>query len=164
MLPIARLALFLLVVGQVKGTPLEVFPQCGKDCEARRQVCTVFAPDGGYTEQEFSVAVQPKTGAVYFTPEVEKLRASATIVDESRCRVISKPADIDPNEKPVLKTGSCACFRQDAGQDCKQRDGGVTVRNGRNEFQPGDWVGAGCVPKACGELFGRTNWPEGCVR
>lgn len=54
----------------------------------------------------------------------------------------------------------CACRRR--GGVCRQRsDGGVVPLD--TELQPGTFVGAGCVPKSCGEVAGEyDSMPEVC--
>lgn len=146
-----------------------------QDYTPRRLGCMVYGPleDGGtgYTEKQPVVAVA-KVANANGTRDVIWSRKAIPFRDRlgdgmSNCRVIAtltwgQVADFDADVPDLA--GSCACWRQDAGQNCRQSDGGTTTRNAHNEFQPDDWVGAGCVPKPCGELFGRPNWPEVCPR
>ena len=133
------------------------------DCVKRRIACTAFI-DGGYVEKEFTLAdCGPGDGGRETIWPRKALELKTFLVGgELNCRRLGVVADIDLNEEPPTRTGSCACWQPDAG-DCRQADGGTQTRDGHNEFGVGDWVGPGCRPKPCGELFGIRNLPEGCV-
>lgn len=58
----------------------------------------------------------------------------------------------------------CACRRRGGGLcRVRQSDGGLAPAAFDTELQPGTFVGAGCVPKVCGEVFGdESSMPEVC--
>ncbi len=129
------------------------------DCAKRQASCTFFTVDGGYVEATTTVAACPN-------PDGGKMEIIATaettrnVFDIDRCRLVATSTNFDPDEAKTVVPGSCACIRLDAG-NCRYADGGRNL--GRNEMQPGDWVGSDCVTRPCGELFGFFSRPAACA-
>lgn len=130
------------------------------DCNLRRIACSAYV-DGGYQEREFTVALcPPGDGGPMESIWPRKVAAFRDyLIDENTgCRIIGTPADIDLNEDPPERAGSCACHAPTIGP-CSDDAGRILARN---EASPGTWTGSGCVPKPCGALLGRYGWPNVC--
>jgi len=133
-----------------------------EDCNFRRLACTAFI-NGGYQEREFTVAVCP-TGDGGAPESIYPRKAAdirAHLIDEDlHCRRIGTPSDVDLNEDPPVRPGSCACHSPPLG-NCADDAGMIASRN---QARPGTWSGPGCVPMPCGQLLGRDVWPNECPR
>lgn len=133
-----------------------------QDCTLRRIACSAYV-DSGYQEREFTIATCPTNdgGPIETIWPRKAAQFREYLVDEDTgCRRLGVPADIDINEEPPEVQGSCACHNPSAGA-CSDDAGRIL---GRNEALPGTWTGPGCVRKICGELFGLYNWPNECPR
>lgn len=89
---------------------------------------------------------------------VGTITEACTVLEAATCTV---PAVCNAGAAPQVEPDTCAC-RPAAGV-CTKPDGsalpfGVTL-------QPGEFIGAGCVPKYCGpEIAGEQgqSWPSNC--
>lgn len=132
-----------------------------EDCNFKTLRCTVMV-DGEYGTIKPDVAVCPTgTGK----PEVIWPRGFLAIRDsildeDTMCKVVGVPTNPNMDAQPVLGELPCACHNPLKGP-CADDAGMVAAWN---EAQPGTWWGPGCVPKACGELLGRSSWPQECPR
>ncbi len=129
------------------------------DCAKRQARCTFFKPDAGYFEATTTVGACPNPDGGKMEI-ITTARAAAAVFDIDRCRLTATATNFDPDEIETPVSNSCACVQRDAG-NCRYADGGRNL--GRNEMQPGDWVGSDCVTRVCGELYGFNSRPTLCA-
>lgn len=139
------------------------------DCAVRTVACTFLSDpgDGGapeYDEREFKLAHCPNADGG--RPERIVPRWFARADDfgvhdlEHQCRLVGSGGSFD-SAPAAKRPGSCACWSPKAGA-CTYSGPLANPGPGHNEFEPGSWSGPGCVPKPCGEVAGRRNWPKEC--
>lgn len=90
-------------------------------------------------------------------------RAGIELIRPELCHRVDA-GNLGPNEFAVVPLDLCACAPRDGGA-CQRRieDGGfVSAVGWNNTLGPGEFQGAGCVRKACGEMAGETSWPAAC--
>ncbi len=153
----AALAAGLITAGAIILVPGGPCP----GCTFQRWGCTTLS-DAGYQEVEFVVAKVPDGGL--WLPDSFENSARLGVHDLSgQCRVLGTAGSFTGNAHSP-RTHSCACVARDAGP-CNRVPAGPPFSAGekRNTLQPGTFVGPGCLPAPCVEVFGFPGRPGECV-
>lgn len=132
------------------------------ECNCRRIACSLSFDDGGYAQRQFNIAMGCPDGGRILPRKLARAADDFGLHDiAQQCRIIGPASGGLENDGPD-EAGDCGCVPYDGGNPvCRRADGGTWPTGWQNEMAPGEWSG-GCVPKVCGEVFGRPNKPAGC--